>query len=78
MEKKFRFWSLIGAFLLLTFAIGCKSDDGINVPLQNEVNEFIWFAMNDYYYWVDEVDDLSIDKYSTYDALYTFLIIQQY
>lgn len=73
MEKKFRFWSLIGAFLLLTFAIGCKSDDGINVPLQNEVNEFIWFAMNDYYYWVDEVDDLSIDKYSTYDALYTFL-----
>lgn len=59
--------------LLVALAYGCKKDDGISVPLQNEVNEFVWFAMNDYYYWVDGVDDLSIEKYPTYNALYTFL-----
>lgn len=59
--------------LIAGIAIGCKKDDGISVPLQNEVNEFVWFGMNGYYYWVDEIEDLSIDKYPTYNALHTFL-----
>ncbi|MEO9484940.1 MAG: S41 family peptidase [Ekhidna sp.] len=59
--------------LLISIAVACNKDDGINVPLQNEANEFVWRAMNIYYYWVSEVEDLSTDKYPTYDALYTFL-----
>lgn len=58
---------------VVAIAVGCSKDDGISVDLQNEVNEFIWFAMNDYYYWQSEVEDLSIEKYPTYNALYTFL-----
>lgn len=64
---------LIGLALLTGLIYGCKNDDGISVALQNEVNEFVWFAMNDYYYWVDGVDDLSTEKYPTYNALYSFL-----
>ncbi|WP_420578075.1 S41 family peptidase [Ekhidna sp.] len=73
MNKKFRVLSITVVFMILALAVGCKNDDGINVELQNEVNDFIWFAMYEYYYWVDDVDDLSIEKYPTYDALHTFL-----
>ena len=59
--------------LFVALAYGCKKDDGISVPLQNEVNEFVWLSMNSYYYWVDEIEDLSIEKYPTYNALYAFL-----
>lgn len=59
--------------LVAGFVSGCKQDDGISVPLQNEVNEFVWLAMNGYYFWESEVEDLSIEKYPTYNDLYTFL-----
>lgn len=64
---------LVFSILIAGIIIGCKKDDGISVPLQNEINEFVWFGMNGYYYWVDEIDDLSLNKYSTYNELYTFL-----
>ncbi|WP_421765633.1 S41 family peptidase [Ekhidna sp.] len=57
----------------VAIAFACSKDDGISVDLQNEVNEFVWFGMRDFYYWVDEVDDLSNERYPTYNALYTFL-----
>ncbi|SNS79584.1 C-terminal processing protease CtpA/Prc, contains a PDZ domain [Ekhidna lutea] len=69
--KGLRFLLIVGVFSLCVS--GCTKDDGINVTLQNEINEFVWFAMNDYYFWVDEVEDLSLEKYPTYNALYTFL-----
>lgn len=64
---------LLVVVLGLSLTFSCKKDDGISVPLQNEVNEFVWLAMNAYYYWVADVEDLSIEKYPTYNDLYTFL-----
>lgn len=61
-------------FLVLAFGIiGCKKDDGVTVPLQNEVSEYIWLSMNAYYFWQADVPNLSLEKYPTYDELYTFL-----
>ncbi|MEQ8627801.1 S41 family peptidase [Ekhidna sp.] len=73
MKHSFIMKYLAGLFLV--FTVGCKNDDGpgISVELQNEVNEFVWFGMNGYYYWVDEVEDLSVEKYPTYNSLYAFL-----
>ncbi|MEP1032138.1 S41 family peptidase [Ekhidna sp.] len=64
---------LIWLMLVIGITFGCKKDDGISVALQNEVNEFVWFAMNGYYYWQADVEDLTIEKYPTYNDLYTFL-----
>ncbi|WP_436516714.1 S41 family peptidase [Ekhidna sp. To15] len=64
---------LVLLVLVFSSLVGCKKDDGISVPLQNDVNEFIWLGMNAYYYWVADVEDLSTDKYPTYNALYEFL-----
>lgn len=61
------------ALALLIGIVGCKKDDGISVVLKNEVNEFVWFAMEAYYYWEADVSDLSREKYPTYNSLYTFL-----
>ncbi|MEQ8904053.1 S41 family peptidase [Ekhidna sp.] len=64
---------VIVLLIMLVSIAGCKKDDGISVPLRNEVNEFIWFAMEAYYYWEAEVPDLSRERYPTYNALYSFL-----
>lgn len=52
---------------------GCKKNDGINIPLENEINEFIWEGMRTYYYWVSEVPDLADGRFTTFDELHTFL-----
>ncbi len=64
---------IIWLAIVASVFIGCKKDDGISVMLENEVNEFIWFGMNTFYYWQGEVEDLSIDKYPTRNELNTFL-----
>ena len=51
----------------------CKKDDGINVPLNSEVNEFIWQGLRTYYLWKEEVPDLEDDRFDTFDELHTFL-----
>ncbi|NQZ76947.1 MAG: peptidase S41 [Ekhidna sp.] len=61
-------------FLFSGLLLACNKDDGgINIPLDNEVNEFVWEAMRGYYYWEAEVEDLSVEKYPTYNQLYEFL-----
>ena len=50
---------------------GCNSDEG--VALDNEVNEFVWLAMNQFYYWQNEVPGLSDDKRTSRGILNTFL-----
>ena len=64
---------LLGLVVSLGLFLKCSNDDGTTIPLNNEVNEFVWQAMNFYYYWVDDVEDLSVEKYPTLDDLYVFL-----
>ncbi len=44
------------------FFFSCASDDDSDVRRggeQSDINKFVWRAMNEYYYWQDEVPDLS-------------------
>lgn len=67
----------------------CSSDDNDPVPeavtpppplvdlnpvtLNNEVNGFVWSALNSWYFWQDEVSDLSDNRFANQDAFFTFL-----
>lgn len=57
----------------LIVIIGCSKDDGINVELNSEINEFIWQGLRTYYLWQEEVPDLTDDRFETFDQLHTFL-----
>ncbi len=43
------------------------------VELQSEINEFVWSAMNTWYIWQDEVNDLADDRFEDNDAFFTYL-----
>ncbi|XOV94949.1 MAG: S41 family peptidase [Bacteroidota bacterium] len=53
--------------------IACNDDADIRVSKYYEINDFIWHAMNTYYYWVDDVDDLSNAKTVSNRAYNSFL-----
>jgi len=65
------------------FLTNCKKNDDplmveqkkeeVKIVLDNEINEFIWNAMNSWYYWQDEVVELSNDRFADENAFYTFL-----
>ncbi len=59
--------------LLLLVLTGCKKDDGISVPLENEINEFVWQGMRTFYLWKDQVPDLGDSRFATFDDLNAFL-----
>lgn len=50
-----------------------KKEEAVKVVLDNEINEFVWDAMNSWYYWQDEVTELDDDRFADEDAYYTFL-----
>lgn len=61
---------LIFSLPILVFS-GCNdSDDG--VPLNDEANEFVWQAMNQFYYWQSDVPELDDNIYLS-GALNQFL-----
>lgn len=67
-------YSLLSVALFLALAfVGCRKGDGINVPLESEVNEFVWQGLRSYYYWQSEVSDLRDDRFVTFDELHMFL-----
>ncbi len=56
------------------FFFSCASDDDSDVQRggeQSDINKFVWRAMNNFYYWQDQVDDLSdnIKSSSKYNDL---------
>ena len=68
--------------IVISFIFGCSDEDeafnNLDESIEsdisaNQINEFIWFAMNTYYYWVDEDTILSSDTYPTLDDLYSYL-----
>ena len=61
--------------LFITFS--CKNDDDSGFPPSTSVNDFVWKAMNYWYYWQADVPDLADDRFSS-DSQYTqFLNSQQ-
>lgn len=76
----------ICTFLLLGLIfLSCSNDDEPDNPqpeqeqeeqqveLQSEINDFVWKALNEWYIWQDEVQDLSDDRFDDTNALNTFL-----
>ena len=61
---------IVGIFTLF---VSCNRDDEINVPLNNEVNEFVWQGLRTYYFWQAQVPDLADDRFRNFDDLHTFL-----
>ncbi|MEO9869526.1 S41 family peptidase [Ekhidna sp.] len=65
-----------GLFLLVLIAIEVSScnEDSVTVPrTSSDVDEFIWAAMNQFYYWQSNVPELSDDKKSSRTVLDEFL-----
>ncbi|MFI8606202.1 S41 family peptidase [Cellulophaga baltica] len=70
-------------FLLLflglgLFAVSCSDKDDepseiVTIELNSEVNDFVWKAMNYWYYWQPEQANLADDRFATIDEFYSFL-----
>ena len=69
--------------LLATFLINCKKENTTPpVPIgpvpvvikeATDVNKFIYNGLQDYYLWVDQVPNLTAQKYTVKDSLNAFL-----
>ena len=51
----------------------CPSEENSSATLNRPQDEFIWQAMNLYYYWQNEVSLLADDRFASYDELYGLL-----
>ena len=78
INKKFlmRYLNLISMLFVLTslsIFTSCNKDDDPGIAAENEVNAFIWGAMNSWYYWQEDVDDLKDEQFATSSERNTFL-----
>ena len=79
MAKKMKNSKITLLFYLLVAAslLNCKKTDNITLTnggeVENKVNEFIWTAMNQFYYWQADVTHLSDDKREPINTFNTYL-----
>lgn len=66
-EKVSKFFAVA---LLLSVLNSCSDDD---VALQDEVNDFVWLAMNQFYFWQSGVPELDDNIASSRNSLNQFL-----
>ena len=64
---------IILTIAFLSIFIGCDKNDEPGIASENEVNTFIWGAMNSWYYWQEEVNDLKDEQFSSNSERNTFL-----
>lgn len=70
---RFRFFYKITLILLISnFFLGCspKSD---NIPVDIEINNFVWSGLNAYYLWQNENSDLSDTRFKNQTELNSYL-----
>ena len=71
-----RYLNLISILFVLTslsIFTSCNKDDDPGITAENEVNAFIWGAMNSWYYWQEDVDDLKDEQFASSSERNTFL-----
>lgn len=72
MKKAFAFAILL--FLGISLSFSCQDDlDDLEVPDNLKVNDFIWKGLNLYYYWQNDVPNLSDSRFSNQSELNPFL-----
>ena len=59
--------------ILLFIGFSCKNDDNENVPTEVEVQNFIWKGLNAFYFWQQDLADLSDQRFSSQEELNDFL-----
>ncbi len=59
--------------LLLFIGYSCESDDTENIPDDIEVQNFIWKGLNAFYFWQQDLTDLSDQRFSSQEQLNNFL-----
>ncbi len=66
-------------FLIISILVlgGCRkkvpADPAPTEPVPEEISQYIWTGLNEYYLWVDDVDKLSADHYPTANDFYIYL-----
>ncbi len=82
MENTFKYFTRTASLLMLMIVlINCKKDDVVTpVPTTpvvikeaTDVNKFIYNGLKDYYLWVDQIPNLTAQKYTVKDSLNAFL-----
>ncbi len=58
----FKYLKHIMIAIMLIFVVSCGKDEPADVQI-DEINEFIWKAMKDYYLWVDNIPSLNNADY---------------
>lgn len=69
--KSFRLLAFILiSFVAISFTSCSKSE---NIPADVEINDFVWKGLNAYYFWQDQIPDLSDTRFSSQSQLNTYL-----
>jgi len=71
----------LAILLLITTLVHCKKENIVTAPVPvpvvikeaADVNKFIYNGLKDYYLWVDQVPNLTAQKYTIKDSLNSFL-----
>ncbi len=64
---------IVTLLLFSLIAVNCTKKEKENLPLNVEINDFVWKGLNTYYLWQDSVPTLSDTRFATQENLYTFL-----
>ena len=60
--------------LFLTIALSnCTKNERATLPLNVEINDFVWKGMNTYYLWQEEIPVLDDELFSSEEELFSFL-----
>ena len=65
--------SLLLVFLLAFALQSCEDQDDVAAPADLQVNDFIWKGLNQFYLWQPDVPNLADDRFSSQEALNSFL-----
>lgn len=60
--------------LILSITLSnCTKTERETLPLNVEINDFVWKGMNTYYLWQEEIPVLDDERFSSQENLYTYL-----
>ncbi|MFK5878769.1 MAG: S41 family peptidase [Flavobacteriaceae bacterium] len=71
MMKPIKLFLVLALFLFIGY--GCKNNDTDNIPDDIEVQNFIWKGLNAFYFWQQDLTDLSDQRFSSQEELNSFL-----
>ena len=66
--------SLLVIILILSITLSsCTEFERDTLPLNVEINDFVWKGMNTYYLWQDSIPSLNDERFSTQEDLFSYL-----